>query len=116
MANFIKNKLSGSTNGKAIIISAVATLGNTIHTAVSGTTNWDEIWVYATNNDSSAHNLTLEWGDATAPNDNIQLSIPAKSGLTLIIPGLILQNGAVLTAFADTTNVISIHGYVNNIA
>lgn len=116
MATFTKNKLSGSTNGKAIKVTATATTGTTIHTAVSGTSAWDEVWVYATNNDASAVNLTLEWGTTTAADGNIQLSIPAKSGLTLVLPGLILQNSLVLTAFAGTANVILITGYVNSIA
>lgn len=115
-ATFTKYAFSGSTSGKAVKVSATATTGTTIHTAVSGTSSWDEVWLYATNNDAAAVNLTLEWGTTTAADGNIQLSIPAKSGLTLVLPGLILQNGMVLTAFAGTADVILITGYVNRIA
>jgi hypothetical protein len=60
--------------------------------------------------------LTIEWGGATVPNDNIVQSIPAKTGLSLVVADLILRNSLVVTAFAATTNVITIHGYANRIA
>jgi hypothetical protein len=41
MATFSKIPLSGSTNGKGILVAATATLETTIHTAGSGTTNFD---------------------------------------------------------------------------
>lgn len=116
MATFTKNKLSGSTNGKGVKVVATATTGTTIHTAVSGTSSFDEVWIYATNNDSVSRNLTLEWGTTTAADGNIQLAIPSQSGLTLVIPGLILQNSLILTAFASAANVVLITGYVNTIA
>ena len=112
---FTKNKLSGSTNGKPIKLTTTATTGDTIHTAVAGTSSWDEIWIYATNNDSVSRNLTLEWGTTTAADGNIRVAIPATSGLTLVIPGLLLQNGLVLTAFASAANVVLITGYAHNI-
>lgn len=116
MATFTKVLLSGSTNGKAIKVAATATLGTTIHTAVSGTSSLDEIWIYAVNSGTATVKLTLEWGEASAPDGNIELSIPGESGLYCIIPGLLLQNSLVLTAFAATADVIMIHGFVNRIS
>lgn len=117
MATFTKKPLSGSTNGKQIKLSATTSgSANTIHTAGSGTTNNDEIWIWVTNNHSSAVNLTLLWGGNSSPDDEIVMSIPSKSGLYLVIPGLILQNSLVLKAFAGTTNVLCISGFVNTIA
>ena len=115
MATFSKRLLSGSTDGKAIKVVQTATAGTTIHTAVSGTTNLDEIWIYAVNSSASAVKLTLEWGEATAPDGNIELSISAESGLVLVTAGLLLQNSLVVKAFAATANVILLHGYVNRI-
>lgn len=116
MTVYTKRLLSGSTDGKQILISATTSGGaNTIHTAVSGTTEFDESWIYATNNDTSNVNLTILWGGTSSPADYIQLSVPYKQGLYLIIPGLILQNGMVVKAFAGTTNVISLSGWVNRI-
>jgi hypothetical protein len=112
---YTKTALSGSTNGKLILIVQTATAGTAIHTAVAGTTNWDEVWLYAINNHTAAVNLTIEWGDATAPNNNITCAIASKQGLYLLVPGFVLQNGATIKAFATTPNVISIGGWVNNI-
>jgi len=115
MATYAKQLLSGSTNGKGILVVATATAGTTIHTAVSGTSDLDELWVYAVNSSDADVKLTLEWGEATAPDGNIEQTVPAESGLMLLVPGLLLQNSLVLKAFAGTTNVVVIHGYANRI-
>jgi len=117
MATVVKRKLSGSTDGKQIKVVATATAGTTIHTAVAGTTagTFDEIWLYAVNSSASDVKLTIEWGEATAPDGNIESTIAAESGLVLLIPGLILQNEMVVKAFAGTANVITISGFVNSI-
>lgn len=116
MATAVKRKLSGSTNGKQIKVVATATAGTTIHTAVAGTTvgTFDEIWLFAVNSSASAVKLTIEWGEATAPDGNIEVTLAAESGYQLVVPGLILQNGMVVKAFAGTANVILINGFVNS--
>jgi len=116
MATFKKRKLSGSTDGKPIKVVATATLGTTIHTAVAGTTagTYDEIYLYAYNGHTVSVTLTLEFGGATVPDQNIILILASKSGLQLVVPGLILQNGMVVTAFADVGNVITLSGFVNS--
>lgn len=116
MSTFTKVLLSGSTQGKGIKVVQTATAGTTIHTAVAGTSSLDEIWLYAVNSSSAAVKLTIEWGEATAPDGNIELDIPGESGLVLVAPGLLLQNELVVKAFASSANVILIHGYVNRIA
>jgi len=115
MATFTKRKLSGSTDGKGIKVVATATAGTTIHTAVSGTTagTFDEIWLYAQNNHTGAVTLTIEFGGTTDPDNLIIATLDSKSGLQLMVPGLILQNSAVVAAFAGTANVITITGFVN---
>lgn len=117
MSQAVKRKLSGSTNGMPIKITQTATAGDTIHTAVAGTTagTYDEIWLYAYNGDTVARNLTIEFGGTSVPDQNIVLTLAAKSGLQLIVPGLILQNGKIVKAFASAANVITISGYVNSI-
>ena len=116
MANPTKKKLSGSTDGMGIKVVATATLGTTIHTAVAGTTagTYHEIWLWAYNGHTTTATLTIEFGDATVPDHNIILTLAAKSGLTLVVPGLILQNGQIVTAFADVANVVTISGFVNS--
>lgn len=116
MPTYSKQLLSGSTNGKGIKVAQTATAGTLIHTAVSGTSSFDEIWLYAHNTSSAAVKLTLEWGEATAPDGNIEITIGAEgTGLILVAPGILLQNGLVVRAFAGTANVLNIFGYVNRI-
>ena len=117
MATVKKRKLSGSTDGAPIKVAATSTAGTAIHTAVAGTTagTFDEIWLYGFNSSASAVKLTIEFGGATAPDQNIEVTLAAESGLSLIVPGLILQNSLTVKAFAGTTNVLTISGWVNSI-
>lgn len=117
MATFTKQLLSASTNGKPIKVVATATAGTLIHTAIAGTSALDEVWLYAHNTSASAVKLTIEYGDATAPDNNIEINIGAEgTGPILVVPGFLLQNGLTVKAFAGTANVINVFGYVNRIA
>jgi hypothetical protein len=121
MATFTKLALqpAGSTGtGLAIKVAATATAGTAIHTASTTTTTIDEIWLYAVNSSSSSVKLTIEWGEATAPDGNIEVTVLPEAGLVTVIPGLLLQGNAtakVVRAFAGTANVVMIHGFVNRI-
>lgn len=115
MAQYTKLKLSGSTNGRGIKIAATATPGTLLHTAVSGLVDQDEVWLYATNNNAANLALTLEMGGVTNPDDLVQFTVPFKNGLYLVIPGFVFNNGVVIRAFAQTANLISVHGWVNRI-
>lgn len=112
---FTKALLSGSTNGKGIKVVATSSPGTTVHTAVSGTSSLDEIWLYAYNAHTADVVLTIEWGEATAPDGNIKVTIPFQQGRLLVVDGRLLQNALVVKAFAATTAVIIIDGFVNNI-
>jgi hypothetical protein len=112
---YVKRKLSGSTDGLGIKITQTGTAGDTIHTAVAGTTagTFDEIWLFAYNGDTVARTLTIEFGGATAPDQNIVMTLAIQSGLQLVVPGLILQNGMVVKAFASAANKVVLYGFVN---
>lgn len=119
MATFTKLVLSGSTDGRAIKVVATATPGTTIHTGSATAATIDEIWLYAMNTDTSARKLTVQWGGTSAPDDLIEVTIPAESGLTLVAPGLLIKGNAsplLVRAFAASANVVTIHGFVNRIA
>lgn len=113
MASVSKLKLSGSTDGKQVKVVATATAGTTIHTAHA--TALDEIWLWAVNSSAADVKLTIEWGEATAPDGNIEVTVPAESGYIPVIPGLILTNSLVVKAFAASANVVLLNGYVNRI-
>ena len=115
MATYTKLVLSGSSNGKLIkVTGAVSTDAVTLHTAVSNTTDEDEIWLYANNNHTTDVNLTILWGGSTT-DDEITMAIPNGSGLYQIVPGLILRNSNVVSAYAGVANVVYISGFVNRI-
>ena len=111
---FTKVVLSGSTSGKQIKVAATATAGTTIHTAHA--TSLDEIWLWAVNSSTTAVKITVEWGEATAPDGNIEVTIPGESGYLMVVPGLVLTNSLVVKAFAGTANVILVNGYCNRIS
>lgn len=118
MATFAKEILSGSTNGRAVKVAATGSPGTLIHTGSTNTSHSDEVWLYAQNTDTTARKLTVEFGGTSSPDDHIEITIPAESGLVLVVPGLIIKGNAtalVVRAFAATANVLTIHGYVNRI-
>lgn len=116
MAQLGKRKLSGSTDGRNIVVVATASAGTTIHTALTTVTTagmFDEIWLWAYNSDTVSRLLTIQFGGTTAVNDDIKVTIPSQAGLQLVVPGLILQNTTVVRAYAAAASVVTISGYVN---
>ena len=119
MATFSKTILSGSTDGKQIKVAATATAGTLIHTGSATAATLHELWLYAVNTSASDVKLTIEWGGVASPDDHIEYTVKAENGVYLIVPGLLIKGNAtalVVRAFAATTNVICISGYVNVIA
>ena len=118
MATYSKIHLSGSTDGRLIKVAATATAGTTIHTGSSTATTYDEVWLYAVNSDTTDRKLTIEFGGVSSPDDLIEQTITAESGLLLVVPGLVIKGNAtalLVRAFAATANVVMIGGYVNRI-
>ena len=118
MATFSKITLSGSTDGKLIKVAQTATAGTTLHTGSATATTFDEVWLYAVNSDSTDRKLTIEWGGVSSPDDLIEFTVPAESGLYLVVAGLGIKGNAtplVVRAFCATADVVMIGGYVNRI-
>jgi hypothetical protein len=113
--DYKKRGLSESSDGRGIKVAATGSPGTLIHTAPANvaTGEWDEIVIRAVNTSGSAVKLTVEWGGTTAPDDQVEVTIPAESGFTEVIPGHVLQNGREVRAFAATADVIVLHGFVN---
>lgn len=118
MGTISKEILSGSANGKPIQVLATGTPGTTIHTTGTSATVIDEVWLYATNSDTVQVNLTVEYG-GTGSGNEIKIGIPASSGLSILLPGLVLKGtgiaGTTISAYASSANKINIVGYVNRI-
>lgn len=115
--SFTKLPLSASVNGKQIIISTTDSASATpIHTAVTGETDWDEIWIYAYNDSTSSISCNILWGGVTEPNDVVRAVLPSRAGRTLLIDGKLLQNGLTVSAYAQIANWITVDGFVNRMA
>lgn len=117
MATYSRQLLSGSTNGKPIAVVATGTPGTAIHTAVTGTSGFDEVYLWASNITGAAATLTVEYGGPTDGELLVKaLSIPANSEPIPIAVGQNLNNGQVVRAFSGTGNAINITGFVNRIS
>jgi hypothetical protein len=119
MATYSKEILSQSMNGLGLLIGSSASASPvTIHqTTGNASSTIDEVWLYAYNSASVSVELTVYFGGNSAPNNEIKVSLPSRSGLTLVVPGLILKGpGNTVSAFAGTTNVVTLSGYVNRIS
>lgn len=105
--------LSGSTDGRPIKVAATASPGTTIHTAVTGVTEADLIYLWVANTDSSARTITVQWGGTTDPDDAHpkSYSIAANSIPTPVAFGQPLRNGLIVKAFASSANVLTITGF-----
>lgn len=117
-ATFTRFLLSASpASGRPIPVAAIVTPGTLIHTAVAGPAYFDEVYLYATNVSALAVPLTIEFGGVLV-GDQVAHSytIPANSPPILLIDGLTINGGLLVRAFAGTTNVINISGYVNRIS
>ena len=120
MATFTKVPLSASTRGMPVKVAATATTGTTVHATGVSATTIDEVWLYAYNGSTAAVLLTIQYGEASASDDDIKLTVPPQSGLTLVVPGLVLSGtgaaAATVFAYASVANVVLLYGYVNRIA
>jgi hypothetical protein len=128
-STFTKNKLSGSTNGKQILINSTSSANYIgIHTCVTGTTNFDEVWVWATNNWSSSVSMSIAYGatvgtGVNGKQDEIQVVVPPRDSPLLIIPGLVMNNGLIIQAYGQSwtdaatreTGSLCVNGFVNQI-
>ena len=119
MATFSKALPSESTGGQPILVVQTATAGTTIHTTGTSSSIIDEVWLYAQNDHTADLLLTIEYGGTTSPNNLIRQTITSRSGLFLVIPGLLLagdgSSGRLVRAFCASANLVMISGYVNRI-
>ena len=113
MATIIKRLLSESQYGKNILVTGTAPEGlTTLHNSVAGTTNLDEIYLYAYNSMPDDVELTTYWG-VTGVSEEMKVTIPYQAGRYMIVDGKLLQNGLSVTAFCSSGSGINVDGYVN---
>ena len=97
MATYTKIDLSYSTDGLGIPVVEVTDPGTYLHAMdTDDSADYDEVWLYACNTDSTDRKLTLEFGGTTAPDDLVEVTIGAEAGWVLVCPGILLQNSLVV--------------------
>lgn len=116
MATYSKIPLSGSVDGRMILVTTTATSGTVVHTATvagSATNGFDVVWLWAQNNHTADVLLTINYGGSTSPNDLVKYTVPFQAGLKIVLPGLLIRNSLVISAYAATPNVVSLSGFVD---
>lgn len=115
MATLTREFLTGTGDGTGFKVVGTTLVGrDTIHTVPTVGIIKDTIILAATNNDTVARTVTIVWGDATAVDDEITFTIQPKAGAPPLLE-LSLDEAKIVAAYAEVTNVIVIHGYVNRI-
>jgi len=104
------------TSGGVVTVVATATPGTVVHVATPLSTVWDEVYLYAYSTAGAAAasvgtDLTIEWGGVDASNQMV-INIEPSNGPFLVAAGLLINNANVIRAYAETANVINIHGMV----
>lgn len=107
----VRQKLSGSTNGRGVAILTSAAV--TIHSSTTAASTSDEAHVWFTNQNAATAGLTFYVGDV-AGSDASFVTLPPQSGLVLLVPGLFLSSGKVVAAAASVTGVVAF-GFVNRL-
>jgi hypothetical protein len=103
---------SEGNDGDMVAITQTATAGNVLHTAVAGTNHIDEVYVYACNVHTAVVKLTLEIGGTTVGYRSTK-NVPNDDGYHLVLPGIRVNNGTIIGAFAGTTAVVNCIVIVN---
>ncbi len=118
MATISKVKLSGSTDGRGIAVAANSSEGTTIHTGSATATTYDEIWLWASNFNTSTETLVLQWGGVTEAGDHFIATVNPNETV-LIAPGWVLKGNAstalIVKAYSTTANKVNITGFINQI-
>jgi hypothetical protein len=103
--------LSSSLSGEPVPLAATTSPGTTLHSGVAGTTQKDEVFIYANNTGVSLAMLVLEVGGTGVSNRIFQTLTP-QDGYQLVYQGFPINNNAVIRAYSPSgANLIITQGY-----
>lgn len=103
MATYARGYFTGSTDGTAIAVTSSNSAGaSVIHTT---STKTEEIYLDAYNVHTAAVELSVDFGNTTAP---VKVSIPAKAGPLRVIDGWPLRNGKTIACFCSTVSTAAL--------
>jgi hypothetical protein len=105
---------SNGNNGDMIAIAPTITPGQNLHTCIAGTNHIDEVYIYACNIHTADVAVTFEINGVGAANRMVY-TVPFNDGFHLVVPGIRMQNGATIAAFAAVTAVVNCLVIVNRL-
>lgn len=109
MTTYTEIVLSGSVDGRPILVAATATPGTAVHAAPSS--GVDRLFIWAVNTHTADIELTIEFGGTSSPGDHIVETIPARGGALLVVQGQALKNSLAVKAFASVASKINLSGF-----
>ena len=113
MTTLSKIPLSGSTNGRGILITGTtATDGTTLHTAATGSAagDGDDITIQAYNVATEVQTVTIAWGGTTLVNDIFKVDIPVGVMMPVTPGSMFLRAGLTIKAGATTASKVPVFG------
>ena len=113
-------------NNGSIVINGTEPANRTlVHQTDSGSSSYEEVYLWAYNDEDYALDLTIEYGGLSNninggaivyhKNRSIKIKIPSRQGLFNIFNGIILQNSSRITAFSNGAGKVVLRGYVNKV-
>jgi len=114
---FLSSSINSSFNGLPIELKTSGTYpfadayGTGIHTPSSGTTELEEIWLYGSNTNSSEKVVVLQMGNTGSQYEVVQ-SLAGRSGLTLLVPGIVIGKIDSLSGVTFPAAGCQVAGYV----
>src|SRR3990167_349885 len=115
MPTLTRLPLSGSTNGRGILITGTtATDGTTLHTAATGSAagDVDDITLQAYNSATETQTVVIAWGGTTLVNDIWKADLPVGFCGALSPGSMFLRAGLVIKAGATTASKVTVFGSV----
>jgi alpha-tubulin suppressor-like RCC1 family protein len=112
-------------NGSILIVGENMSNRTIVHQTANGSSSYEEIHLWAYNDDEGDVELTVEFGGLSnnvngnaivfQQHRSLKIKIPSRQGLFNIFNGLLLRNSSRITAFANEANKVTLRGYVNKI-
>lgn len=115
MATLKRINLSGCTNGIPVGLAADSGTFTTIHSITTTVADYEEVWVWLANTDTSQQIVTLTFG-GTAANNKVMVKVPAETTV-LAVPGWTFKGASgpnTITGASGTADKVNVHGYVNH--
>ena len=113
MPTLSKIPLSGSTNGRGVLITGTtASDGPTLHTAATGSAagDGDDITIQGYNSATETVTVILAWGGTTLINDIFKSDLPAGYGGNVTPGSMFLRGGLTIKVGATVASKVTLFG------